>query len=314
MEENLQITNTGKEELVFNIQYSVVMVEHLRLISRALKVQHGVTLNEYCILVFLDALEKKISSTELAQYLMYNHNTLLFILTSLEDAGFIYKETNQDDKRAMFVSITHQGQSLAHALARSVKKMMQMTFWRSLSVKDYLAPLKEMEDQLDNMRGFSMDAVLVSREALGLTHVLLFRVISSVVATWTKVAKECSGLAFNDCRTLLLLELYGQLSPREISRRLHIARSGISLSLDRLASRRLVEFLNDPKDGRSKFYRCTALGLRSSHELLHELRRATIEAYKNYSNESIITLNVQHMHMYSDLYQIESVVQTIVTE
>lgn len=309
MREERKSTEKSKEELVFNIQVSVVFVEHIRLISHALKKQHNVTLNEYCTLVFLDALEDKINSTQLAQYSMVKHSTTLFVLTLLEDKAYIYKETNQDDKRAMYIGLTPHGQEKARELARDVETLMTSTFWHSLSVSDYLKPLRQLEMQLDTMRGHSMDSIVISRKTLGLTHAMLFRVVRLMVEIWTETTKKHSGLAFNACRTLLLLELYGQLSPSEISHRLHIARSGISLSLSQLSKVGLIEFFEDQEDGRSRVSRCTSQGLSTAHELLHELRRATIEAYKTYSNDAIVSLNAQHIHMYSDLYHIESLIE-----
>lgn len=302
------------EETIYNHQFSLVLVEHLRLTSHVLRRRHATTLNEYCTLVFLAALTQKISSAQLSHYLLFKHGTLLAILASLEDQELIRKEVIPADRRAMFIYLTPQGNDTARALATEVSHLMNMTFWRSLPSSEYLAPLNELEAQMDGLRGHSMTEVPLSWTATGLTHALLFRIVHLIVSRWTRAVYEHSGLGYNECRVLLLLELFGSLRPSDIAQRLHSARSGISLILTHLYSLGLIELLPSSEDGRSKVCRCTTTGLRLARELLSVLRSTTLDAYQTYTDAAIMTLNSQHLRMYGDLHNVESTVQDILSE
>jgi len=289
------------EEALFSLQFTIVLIEHLKVISRVLHVRHAMTINEYCTLLLLDSLKEDVSSLTLAKYLVYQRGTTLAILASLEQRGFIEKHAHPLDGRAMLVRQTALGHTKAKQIAQEVNSIMNELFWRSLPAREYLAPLNEQAAQLDNLRGFTMDSVELSKRSSGLIHALLFRGISLVVDRWVQVVKQCSGLAFSEARALLLLEHYGLLAPSEIAGRLHIERSSVSLGIKHLGSLGLVEPVAHETDKRSRMFRCTSKGLALSRELFSALRKSTSDAFNTYSDDAIIALNIQHMHMYSDI-------------
>lgn len=307
-----QPNNGGKhEETLFSLQMSIVLVEHLRLMSRALRKQYQVTLSEYCTLLVLDSLENGTAGTTLGTFLVFRPGTVLTILSSLEDLGFIQKRSHPIDGRAMLVSLTNQGAALAQELAKEVNALMGATFWRSLSPSEYLAPLDGLEAQLDRMRGFAMESALETKSSTAFKHALLFRTISLVVERWTDAVKTHSGLNLNEGRILLLLELYVVLTPSDIARKLHVKRSAVSCALRQLERQGSINTERDAEDGRSKTYRCTIEGLVLSRELLSALRKATLEAYGTYSNEAVLAFNMQHLRMYSDLHQVERLAKSV---
>ena len=308
-----QDTLFDHEEAVFNLQFSIVLVEHLRLLSRVLHKQYALSLNEYCVIVLIDALDQEISSTLLAQYFIFKRGTLLAMLASLEDRELIIKNTDPVDRRAMLISLTAEGHKLAHALAQKVSKLMKMTFWQSFPSSEYLAPLKGLEAQLAGIRGYPLDIPL-AWNTKGITHALLFRIIRLIVDQWNDAVRQHSTLSFNECRVLLLLELYDRLKPSDIAQRLHLPRSGVSLMLKSLVDRKLIVSETSYRDGRSKVFRCTAAALTLSRKLLFVLRRTTFEAYKTYSDDAIITLNAQHIRMYSDLHRANHALDDILSK
>ena len=310
----LRHTSAKNEETLFSLQFSIVLVEHLRLIAHVLHKRHEITPSEYSILVVLDTLALPIDVTTIMNYLAFKRGTLLAILTSLEEYGLIHKETDSIDERRMLVRLSAEGHRMARMLSSEVAQLMSETFWRSHPTRDYLAPLQELEAHLERVRGFAVPDIPLNRSISGLTHALLFRVIRLVVDEWTRAIKQHSSLNFNEARVLLLLEHFGELAPGDIAHRLLLARSGVSLQLTRLQELNLVGSYQNYEDARGKVYRCTTSGLRLSRELFAVLRKTTCDAYGNYSDEATITLNEQHMGMYRDLGHVQSVLEAILED
>ena len=314
MEDRLQHIPAKNEEALFSLQFSIVLVEHLRVISQVLRKRHTLAPNAYSTLVVLDVLKRPIDATTLTNYLVFKQGTLLAILAALEDRGFVHKDIDPIDERCMLVSLTSAGQVIARQLASEVAQLMAETFWRSRPTSDYLVPLLELEDHLEKVRGFSVQIDPLEKRSTGLTHALLFRIIRLIIDAWTQTTKQQDGLSFNEGRVLLLLEHFGELTPSEIAQRLRLARSGVSLNLARLSDLLLVNSFQNLSDGRVKVFRCTYKGLRHSRELFAALRKTTSDVYGNYSDDAVITLNEQHMGMYRDLGFVQERLDIILSE
>lgn len=250
----------------------------------------------------------------LAHYLVFKQGTLLSTLASLEDAGYVQKLPHPDDARALLVSLSNKGFEMAGQLADEVYEIMTKTFWQSLPSGEYFSPLKELENQLSKLRGYAIEGCALNIDTHGLTHALLFRTIELIIYAWAKAVKDHAGLSFNEGRILLLLELSGKLAPSEIAQRLHLDRSLISLSLKHLYAQEWVFSVENTQDKRRKSYLCTAGGLTLARELLSLLRKTTCTAYETYSDDAVITLNAQHMRMYSDLHHARSTLKIILSD
>ena len=299
------------EETLFSLQFSIVLVEHLRLISRALHNWQQLTLNEYCTITVLDTVKKPISCTTLSQYLILKHGTMLAILADLEEKSIIVKQADNTDGRAMLVMLTKEGKELARALSEQVFALMRQTFWHSIPLNEVFAPLEECRAQLEQLRGYPMSPISLAKPSRHFIQAMVFRVVNIVVERWTKAVKDYCGLSLNESRVLILLELYGSLSPGEITRKLYIAPSNVALLCSRLRESGLLVCAENHEDARCKTLRCTARGLRLSRELLSVLRKTTCDCYSSYSDSSIVILNAQHMRMYCELDQVKILEETI---
>lgn len=307
-------TAFDREETLFSLQFTVVMLEHIRIISQFLRKKYDITLNEYCTLVFFSALDECVDNVRAAKFLACKQGTFLSVLSSLEESGYVYKLSNPRDGRCMLIKLTPAGSSLTGALADEVMEIMQATFWKTLPESIYLQPLKECEAQLAAFEGEIVQDLSLRRDTPGLAHALLFRIIRLVVDAWTEIAREQAGLSLNEARILILLELYEQQTPSDIAKRLRIENSAASLSLRRLSTSSFIQCNPSQEDRRIRFYRCSAKGVEAARKLFSELRKATCDIYSTYSDEAIIDFNAQHIQMYKELTHIDPALENLLSD
>lgn len=289
------------EETLFSLQFSAVLIEHLRLMSRALHSLQGLTLNEYCTIMVLNVAKKPLSCAALVDALVLKQGTVFALLSNLENKGIVLKRVDKADGRAMLVVLTQKGRRLAKELNDQISALMRQTFWRSMTASETFAPLEEYRAQLERLRGHPSPLFSDVKSSRKLVLAMLFRIISLVVGRWKNSVRALCGLSLNEGRILVLLELYGSLNLGDISRKLFVAPSNVAVLCSRLREQNLIEITVDDEDARRKICRCTHRGLRLSRELFSVLRKTTRDSYISYSDASVIALNAQHMRMYCEL-------------
>jgi len=96
---------------------------HDRLIRRLdedLRRAHGLSLNEYDVLVRLArAPGRRLGMTELARRVMMSPSGLTRVVDRLVTAGFVDRSREQSDARVMTASLTSSGRARARAAART---------------------------------------------------------------------------------------------------------------------------------------------------------------------------------------------------
>ena len=88
--------------------------------SEQLARRHGVTPLQYQLLLQVKGYPDREHATvgELAERLQAKHHGTVALVSRCEEAGFVMRRVNQEDRRAVFVELTSKGERLLERLAR----------------------------------------------------------------------------------------------------------------------------------------------------------------------------------------------------
>lgn len=82
-----------------------------RALDRSLQDEHGISLHEYEVLLFLSdhSEDRSMPMTELRQRTPLSQSRVSRVVSGLEDRGFVGRATDPTDNRAVTVTLTQQG-------------------------------------------------------------------------------------------------------------------------------------------------------------------------------------------------------------
>lgn len=291
-----------KEAVIFNLQVATVILEHRRLYVVALRAWYGLTLNEYCLMCGVAAAGGAVSSKTLTEFLMLKRGTVLAILASLEEKDLIEKSVDPDDHRVMLVDLKPvAGEMIVQATAR-LHELFTQTFWLDLPETDLLDILvKDGRTAADALRGGPVPEMRNTAPGDFPLPVEFPLFWSALIDRWSAIVKERGGLSFGEYRVLALLEDFGGLNPSEVSERLFIKRSNVSVCKNRLIAHGLVREAEDDEDGRGVVLQCTKKGIRLAKDLRDALGQVTRVAHAAPADIGAVTLNAWYARMYRNI-------------
>lgn len=92
--------------------------------------------------------EDRMTIGDLIQRKYYLGSNVTYNLKKMVDAGYVYQEQSEFDKRASYVSLTDKGRELYHNLDRVFQKHLEMI--KKDGLEDFSGILKEIEVNLTN--------------------------------------------------------------------------------------------------------------------------------------------------------------------
>lgn len=102
-----------------------------RALDRSLQDGHGISLHEYEVLLFLAVFstDQTMMMTELRRRTPLSQSRVSRVVSGLEDQGLVLRTTDPTDKRAITVTLTHQGlQKYRSAQDRHLRDLDQYLF------------------------------------------------------------------------------------------------------------------------------------------------------------------------------------------
>ncbi|WP_394850823.1 MarR family transcriptional regulator [Pendulispora brunnea] len=98
---------------------------------------------------------------------------------------------------------------------------------------------------------------------------------------------ERFGLSASDNKALEILDRAGPLTATELATQTGLAKTSITSLVDRLARKRLVRRVRDPKDRRSIIIQLNPSALAPRNAAYETIRRKTIAALARYTNDEL---------------------------
>ncbi|NLG11259.1 MAG: winged helix-turn-helix transcriptional regulator [Coriobacteriaceae bacterium] len=294
--------------VLFSMQTTTVIYEHVRLASRLLKKNYDLGYNEFSVLFVLLRYGRPASVDELSNYLMLAKSTVLALLVNLDNRCLIHKENASDDHRLMACSLSSSGCELVSWATEDVGNMLRNRFMRSLPREEFQA-FADISEDLDVLRGYSV--LKLSRREPAKTcgkipsywfsaeHYIFWRVI---VDRWTDVIKRYNSLSFDAFRILELVAAYGDMSLGTIANRLFMQKSGVTIYKNKLLKDNLLTQHPNPFDRRGLLVRCTAQGRLLAGKVRADLDEVMRSGHSSLTESEIIVLDAWYMRMYVNMH------------
>ncbi|MBR2836062.1 MAG: MarR family transcriptional regulator [Coriobacteriales bacterium] len=288
------------ENVACTSQMITVILEHLRLIAKCVKQGYNLTYGELSLLVAMFEAKRPILVEPMADFLMLKRQTLWTMMLELEDRGILCKQSLHDDMRSMLCSFSPQGQVLTEQAIQDFNRLIEVVFMPSLSSKEHAEFKDSVQYSNDALRGHTIPEELRPKPAdlrFGAEYLVYWRAIAEV---WEKTTHE-SQFALTEYRMLQILDEYGTMYPADITQKLFIERSSVSVFKTKLIERGLLREACDPFDRRRSIVQPTKEGRTAFQTATYRLSEATRMAHTGLDDNGIMVVNVWYMRMYSNL-------------
>lgn len=296
----------AQERVVFSPQQISVLIEHVRIVERALKEFHELKLLEYCILRALHLSGKAVTQTDLVIFLGAAKSTVTERLLSLEDRALIMKTNDADDRRRMIISLTKLGSELSEKATQDLFTLLKNTFWRTLSNAELFEIQKSANRDHNYMIGLKPDSLEIQNYGTTTLTASFFLCIIYIIKGWTELIKLESALSLSEFRILAALyDANSAMRLVDLSTTLIIEKSNITKYSKSLTTQQFVTINKSEKDARS----CTLMLSDKGQKLVERLSLLLNDKNKHlyFTNEEESNLlNAWHMRMYCELGKIRS--------
>lgn len=290
-----------REAVEFTPQLATVFTVHRRLISQYLRNDHFLEYNEFSVLLSLKEAGHPQQVQSIAHTLSLSERMLWSLISNMEKRGLIKKDTHKDDKRAMSVSITDEGNHLVNTALAELDKKGQQTLWSGtpLSELAVLGGISTMKC-LASLRGHSIPEHIGDVSSTNFTGTLL-TYLRLLPKKWEMVIQERSKLTFGEYRLLCALERYGPMSPQHAADQLIVQKSSVTSYKVKLLEENLITQVKGSLDKRSLVLENNRKGHRLAGSLSRELNTATRMVYDVLSSTEVTAYNTLIHRMYHNL-------------
>ncbi|NTU88663.1 MAG: MarR family transcriptional regulator [Actinobacteria bacterium] len=259
----------------------------------------NMSITDYCILQKLLMLDRSMELSEFRGFLLLKKNTISIAVSRLEQNGYISKETNKNDYRKCFITLTSDGRELAQKLSHAIRDSLLANFWQTFEdervnwgmVIDSQAFYLHVGDSERADLDFKEDGNFVSP-----SWIIALKYISQL---WTLALAKEVKLSLSEFRVLQLLVIsQASYCTIEIARKLEIESSVVSRVIRSLRNAGLVDLVQSKDDRRSYLSTVTSDG-----ECVYEKGRLALEGvtdayYSSISDADKKRLSLWHETMY----------------
>lgn len=299
--------------LVKTIKLSPKMItvycEHERLFGKLLKRFCDMTVTEYCVLREINLAGGRVEGFDFAGFLMLKHSTISMTLSSLENKGYIKRELSSTDRRMLSVSATQKGVQAGEEATQTIHTTWEKTFWSNFDLDEERGGHRIAYLVLTKLRGYAPEEPAVPKENVNPISPEFIMFLKLVPQRWSQVIKNSAGLSLSEYRVLFeMAEAGGSTLAADLSRRLYLDRSMISVCKDKLLKRGLLFETPDDHDRRNSKLKLTAEGKKLCTRLTDELQAATEDMFSLCLPKYTKEINIWNDKLYDNMGTLSRVV------
>ena len=292
----------GRETVGFSLQMSTVYLTHLKKIAMFCSREHGISYDDFTILLALtEAPSGEASTDDLCDYLILQRRPVWASCIKLEDRGLIRRQASEYDARFSIASLTDAGKTLADTCATGAQELLRSLFWGTLPSEELHNAIHDAtRESLDALRGHpaSIRTHVAKGKDVLLDSYVFWRV---EVTRWRELARAIGNMSFGGYRVLRCIDEGGIMTPNAVAQVLLMAKSHVSAHRAALVERGYVHQVPNPLDARSLLVETTPLGKRALAPLTSALDEQTRCAHFSTSPSAALVTEAWIFRMHANL-------------